>query len=286
MSKTESSLQLNYSRKELVYLTKTYLKMGFFEEATFFSTQFIEKNPKLTSKERLIFISSFKKTITKKRSSWRILQKRRLQLESNSEIRQKENDKLNELEGISEVQLVVEEEIKEIVNLMINLIDEYLIKDVEDYENAAFYFKVKADYFRYICEISIDNNRIDAIKETEENYKQAYIISEKELEITNDTRLGIILNYSVFLWEIKDSKEEAAVIAQNGFNSVYELLQDMEENQMKESIILVQLIRENLLSWSKQIEEGVFGEEENEGNDEFDDNKKIEEEDDIIVDNE
>ena len=248
----DNQIESTYSRKEMVYLTKLYSKTKSFEEAIFFASQFVEKNPKLTKDERNIFANAFKNIITKRRSSWRILSK----IEAN----ETQNHKIV---SVKEIKTRVEEEISEIVSLMINLIDEYLLKDIEDYENAVFYYKLKADYFRYIAEISKGRDKEEALKETEDNYQQAYVIAEEKLPLTNETRLGVILNYSVFLWEIKNSKQEAAVLAQNGFNQVYELLQEMEMNKAKESIILVQLLRENLMSWSKEIELGEVQEEEN-----------------------
>lgn len=249
-----SSEQL--SRKQMIYMTKIYNKTKQLEEAIYFSSKFIEKNPKLTKDERKIFVSSFKNIITKKRTAWRILNK-------------KESEETNEnnLQYLLEIKYEVEKEIKEIISFIINIIDECLLEVVEEVEEAVFYSKLKADYLRYLTEIIVLNNntnnnlseeeekdKLIYLNETENTYHTAYMLAIQKLPELDITRIGLILNYSIFLWEIKKNKQEAAYIAQSCYNEVFEKYNELESSENKECILLFQLIRENLMMWNKDEE--------------------------------
>ena len=133
------------------------------------------------------------------------------------------------------------------------MIDKYLLPNAIDVENKVFYLKLKADYFRYKCEFTSDKEFDDACAKAEKAYKEAYEISNKEMSITNSTRLGLDLNFSVFYYEIKGLREEACNIAKNAFEEAMKCLDDLEKSKAKDTLLIIQLLKENLILWTNEM---------------------------------
>lgn len=234
------------SRKEMIYLVKILTVANEHKEALYYTKLFITKNPVLSKDERNIFANTFKQAMKKRRASWRIL--------TSLEKSETQNHKIV---TIREMKFEVENEIKNLIAEMLSLIDEYLLQSLDehsDLEVIIFYFKLKGDYLRYLTEITYGEEKQEAAEKTKETYNQAYNLAEEHLPITSSTRLGLILNFSLFLWEILEMKQEAFYVAQTGFDLSYEVLNELEKNKGKESILIIQLLRENLMTWSREIE--------------------------------
>mgnify|MGYP003295292062 CR=1 FL=1 len=54
-------------------------------------------------------------------------------------------------------------------------------------------------------------------------------IAEKDIPISNSTRLGLALNFSVFYYEIKGEKDKACDIARTAFDESMKVLDDLEK---------------------------------------------------------
>lgn len=234
------------SRKEMIYAVKLLTVANQYAEAIEYTKMFITKNPSLTKDERNIFANTFKQAMKKKRASWRIL--------NNLEKSETQNHKIV---TIREMKVTVEHEIKNLISEMLILIDDHILPSLtenSDLEVIIFYFKLKADYLRYLTEVTYGEEKQEAAEKTKETYHQAYSLAEENLPITSSTRLGLILNFSLFLWEILEMKREAFIVAQTGFDLSYEVLNELEQSNGKESILIIQLLRENLMIWSREIE--------------------------------
>lgn len=58
---------------------------------------------------------------------------------------------------------------------------------------------MEGDYFRYLSEFELDDaQKQDYIASAEKSYKKALDKSQKHLKATNQLRLGVALNFSVF----------------------------------------------------------------------------------------
>ena len=93
----------------------------------------------------------------------------------------------------------------------------------------------------------------DIISLTEKIYKEATDIANKELNINSSTRLGLSLNYSVFFYEIKKMKEEAIILAKTAFDEAMKILDDLEISKAKDTLLIIQMLKENLISWCNEI---------------------------------
>lgn len=241
-----SSNTKEYSREEYVYLSKLYEKAERFDDMVKFINKYVELNPCLTHEERNILSAGYKNVISSKRASWRLL---------NSMEKKEEKKNTSQLQCIKEVKTNIEKELSKICKEIQEVIDKYLIPNAKDSENKVFFLKLKGDYHRYMGEYSTGNEFNIAVNEAEKAYKEAYEISEKEIPITNSTRLGLALNYSVFYYEIKNLKEEACNIAKDAFNEAMKVLDELEKIKAKDTLLIIQLLKENLILWENEMNE-------------------------------
>ena len=235
----------NYTREEYVYLSKLYEKAERFPDMVQSINKYVELDPKLTKEERNLLSAGYKNIISDKRSSWRLL----------NNLERKEEEKKNTLQSanVKEIKDKIEKELNAICAEIQSVIDKYLIPNATDAENKVFYLKLMADYYRYKCEFSNGKDFDEACANAEKVYKEAYELSNKDMPITNSTRLGLDLNFSVFYYEIKGLKEEACNVAKNAFDEAMKSLDDLEKSRAKDTLLIIQLLKENLILWTNEM---------------------------------
>ena len=246
MSSKSEEPPKQYTRDEYIFLSKLYWKAELFKEMIKFIKEFIILDPKLNKEERDIICTGFKDMISDKRSSWSIL---------NSMERKEKKKKINTVKEIKIVKNNIEKEIREICNTLQDLIDKFIIPNNDDIETLVFFYKLKADYFRYICEFAEGKEYNDNFSKAEEYYTKGYNLSIKNLPIMNCIRISIILNYSIFLYEIKKDKKTAFDIAKKTFFENEKFSDDIEKIKNKDSFLLLQLLKENLILWNNEVED-------------------------------
>jgi hypothetical protein len=229
-----------YTREECVFLSRLNEKAEKYSEMFKYINKYVELDPKLSKEERNILCSGYKYIISDKRNSLRIL--------NNIEKRN-----TYQLAYIKEIRENIEKELYQILLDIEKMLDKYLIPNAIDIENKVFYLKLKADFMRYKCEISYGKELDDIISKTEKIYKEANDIANKELMISNSTRLGLALNYSVFFYDIKKMKEEAINIAKNAFDDAMKILDNLEISKAKDTLLIIQMLKENLIFWCNEI---------------------------------
>ena len=241
-----SSLNNNLTREELVYLAKLYERAERYPDMVATINKFVELDPNLTKDERNILSAGYKNIISDKRASWRLL----------NSMEKKESKKNSpQVENIKTVKKSIEKELTNIIDEIQVIIDKYLIQNASDAENKVYYLKLKGDYYRYKCEFAIGREFNEACSKAEKVYKEATEIADKEIPISSSTRLGLALNYSVFFYEIKGLKEEACKIAKNAFDEAMKVLDILEKSKPKDTILIIQLLKENLILWSNEMNE-------------------------------
>ena len=247
---------IDYTREEYCFIAKMYEKAERYEDMVIWISKLIQLQPKLSNEERNILSAAFKHLIGGKRTSWR-------KLHSLERKEEKKNNSANSenLKGVREIKKKVEDEIRKVCNDMQNLLDKYLVPSSKDNENKVYYLKLKADYYRYCAEFTTGKEYEENINKADKIYKEAYEISEREIPISNSTRLGLALNFSVFYYEIRNLKNEAYEIAVRAFEEAIKILDELERVKAKDTILIIQLIKENMILWNNEMAEAE-GEEE------------------------
>lgn len=81
-----------------------------------------------------------------------------------------------------------------------------------------------------------------------EAYKNATEVASTDLAPTHPIRLGLALNFSVFYYEILNSPDQACHLAKQAFDDAIAELDTLSEESYKDSTLIMQLLRDNLVS--------------------------------------
>lgn len=211
-----------------------------------------EKKFDTTIQVRNLFSVGYKNIIGLKRSSYRIL---------NSEYEKLENCERKEL--IKKHMDAVVGQLNSICDDVIEMIDGYAMGSAsfDDLESKTFFLKMKADYLRYKAEVE---PRDDIVAGSEKCYVDAMNLAAG-MKCTNPVRLGLTLNYSVYLYEISKKANEAIEVAKKAFDEGIAELEDLTEDHYKDSTLIMQLLRDNMTLWTTsddkmELDESRIGE--------------------------
>jgi 14-3-3 protein beta/theta/zeta len=126
------------------------------------------------------------------------------------------------------------------------LLKDFLIEAASVPESKVFYLKMQGDYYRYLAEVSGEEDRQANVGFSQEAYTSAFDISKAEMAPTHPIRLGLALNFSVFYYEITSAPEKACQLAKQAFDDAIAELDTLNEESYKDSTLIMQLLRDNL----------------------------------------
>merc|ERR1712026_208393 len=95
-----------------------------------------------------------------------------------------------------------------------------------------------------------------ATEDAKKAYADATTWAEKDLAVTHPIRLGLALNYSVFMYEVLSNPDEACKMARTAFEDAIAELDNVAEDSYKDSTLIMQLLRDNLTLWTSDQEGG------------------------------
>jgi len=202
----------------------------------------VAKQPQeLTVEERNLLSVAYKNVIGSRRASWRVV----------TSIEQKgDSDKM---EIIKDYKTKIENELVEICNDILGIIEESLIPNSTSEEAKVFYYKMKGDYHRYLSEFQTGDTRKESAGAALDAYQAASGIAQSDLPPTHPIRLGLALNFSVFYYEIMNEPSKACEMAKQAFDDAIANIEDLPEDQYKDSTTIMQLIRDNLTLWTSEL---------------------------------
>ncbi|KAJ5079755.1 14-3-3-like protein gf14 omicron [Anaeramoeba ignava] len=232
-------------RESLVFFAKLSEQAERYEEMVDSMKKIAESGVELSVEERNLLSVGYKNLVGSRRASWRII----------STIEQKEPETSGNFPRIQEYRSRVEDELQEICNQILELLNRSLIPTSTTEEGKVFFYKMKADYFRYIAEFSQGSQRKNAAEQSLIAYKQANEIATRSLKTTNPIRLGLALNFSVFYYEILNSPDRACELAKQAFDEAIAEIDSLTDESYKDSTLIMQLIRDNLNLWNADLQD-------------------------------
>jgi 14-3-3 protein epsilon len=137
---------------------------------------------------------------------------------------------------------------------LIRLVDNALLPAAQDAEARLFYHKLKADYWRYISENKDGGDKESTARQAREAYEAALEIIRSEIQPFKPTALGLVLNYSVFLYEIAGEKQAAVELAKKTYEECGVTVTNNSKDSFGEATNILQLLRENVAIWSQAAE--------------------------------
>src|SRR3990167_7481908 len=200
------------------------------------------ENYELTVEERNLLSVAYKNVIGSRRSSWRIL----------SSILQKQTE--TAFAPIAQnLQKKIEEELTNLCNDVLTLLESHLLPNSKSNVSIVFFNKMKGDYHRYMAEYSTGDVRNNAAKLAADAYKAAEDVATDSIPTTHPLRLGLALNYSVFLYEISNNPQLACTVAKQAFDNAISELDSLTEESYRDSTLIMQLLRDNLTLWTSDM---------------------------------
>jgi hypothetical protein len=125
-----------------------------------------------------------------------------------------------------------------------------LLTDCVTFDSRAFYWKMKADYSRYLTELPAPpgKERRKQLEEVKRYYERAVNECDNLLS-THPLRLATALNQAVFLAENMQLLTLAIDIAKSAFEAALYDLQTLNESEQGETLRAMQLLRDNYTLW-------------------------------------
>lgn len=240
----------NLSREQYLYLAKLAEQAERYEEMVQYMDKLVLSSTpaaELTVEERNLLSVAYKNVIGSLRAAWRIV----------SSIEQKEESRKNEehVSLVKEYRGKVENELTEVCAGILKLLESNLVPSASTGESRVFYLKMKGDYYRYLAEFKVGDERKQAAEDTMNSYKAAQEIALADLPPTHPIRLGLALNFSVFYFEILNSSDKACSMAKQAFEEAIAELDTLGEESYKDSTLIMQLLRDNLTLWTSDAQD-------------------------------
>eukprot|EP00009_Paramoeba_aestuarina_P002815 CAMPEP_0201523292 /NCGR_PEP_ID=MMETSP0161_2-20130828/19287_1 /ASSEMBLY_ACC=CAM_ASM_000251 /TAXON_ID=180227 /ORGANISM="Neoparamoeba aestuarina, Strain SoJaBio B1-5/56/2" /LENGTH=273 /DNA_ID=CAMNT_0047922357 /DNA_START=33 /DNA_END=854 /DNA_ORIENTATION=+ len=241
---------------DLLFMAKLAEHCERFDEMVSYMKEVIQRKQKegkptlLTTEERNLLSVAFKGIIATRRVSWRTI----------FAMEQKELDSGKEhVELLTSYRKVVEGEIRDICNDVDHIVREVLLPAVpvdlekpETVEIRVFYLKMQGDYYRYRAETIVETENEEYKELALKSYSEALDIAAPHLKATHPVRLGLVLNFSVFYYEILKDTEKGVAMAKSAFEDGVSGIESLDEEAYKESSLILHLLRDNLMLWKEE----------------------------------
>jgi 14-3-3 protein epsilon len=201
-------------------------------------------NPVLTNDERQILSLTFKNAISSRRRS----------IKAVAELLQVSGPPIQRL---VDFQTQLRRELRDICVDLIQLIDTALLPVSDLPEPRLFYEKMKADYYRYICESDKDSPDFASYAGfATAAYETALEVARNDFASTSPNYLGLALNYSVFLYDIAQHQNDAIAFAEKVYSDSVDLVDTVDDAAYSDAEVILRLLRDNFMTWKQYRDQG------------------------------
>ena len=222
-----------------------------YEDMAVFMKKVTMMEESLNSEERNLLSVAYKNKVGAKRSALRIVRSMQEKAETDG----------NEIK-IRATQLYkddIAEELESVCQEFLALVENHFIPTAIEEEVKVFAHKLLGDYYRYLVEVYQARLATDdvttVVKKAAETYTKALDIAKEKLPSTNPIRLGLVLNFSVFHYEISENTQKACALAKEAFDQAMAELDSIKEDCYKDSTLVMQLLRDNLTLWTSETQD-------------------------------
>ena len=139
--------------------------------------------------------------------------------------------------------------------LMLKDTIDFKIENITEIEKSTFVFlkRVKADFLRYSAENTTGDIKEKNTKEAVETYQLLHDYVLTKFKPVEHERLGVVLNYSVFLNEFVGNKEKAIEVSLQAYNETQNYLDMYNLELCDRSKKIDQIIQRNVFNWQNQF---------------------------------
>jgi 14-3-3 protein epsilon len=239
---------MSSEREVLLFMAQIYDQTDRHDDMVDALKQVIKLNPDLNTDERNLLSVAYKNRVGSRRNGIRMV----------SAIIEHEEGRGNtaRVEQLQAYKATILQELEKACNELIGLVDTQLVPAAKGAETRVFYEKLKADYYRYICESKPESEKQEPAQKARQCYENALEVTKTELAPSRPTSLGLILNYSVFLYEIIGQKAAAIDLAQKTYNDCSQSVDGLSDESYSEATMILQLLRDNVSLWTQEADPG------------------------------
>lgn len=177
-----------------------------------------DKESDLSNEERNLLSVAYKNAVGQRRTAWRAV----------SAIGQ--NPKYSQYSGaLNKYKTTIEDEMEKICNDLVTMVDSSFLGKASTDDSKVFFNKMKADYYRYLSEVS-SGERLASVSDKALACYSAAQEGAKSLGAANPVKLGLALNYSVFYYEVRQDHKKACELAKECFDEAINQLDNLEED--------------------------------------------------------
>ncbi|KAH7248435.1 14-3-3 domain-containing protein [Fusarium solani] len=228
-------------RKNQVFLARLCGQAERYDDMVPLLKEVVKRGGELSVDERNLLTTAFNRVFDTRRASWRIISS----IEKNE---YKGSEK--HLATIHGYRIEIENEIEKICRDVLDLLDHSLIPNASTGESKALYYKMKGDYSRYLTGFVSSEKYNLAVTSAYKAYKVAAHVAQTEFTGTHPLRLGLAVNFSVFYYRILNSRDRARCLAKHAFDDAKAELDALSKEPDGDSILLMQLLCNNLTPWA------------------------------------
>lgn len=217
-----------------------------YEDMALFMRLVVETGMPTSKDEDMMLAVAYKRVLDMKRSSRRTL----------LTIEQKDNVKPWEVAVTRQYRSRVDSELRALCNEMLTVVRGWLMSDqavTADSATEVFYWKLRGDYGRYAAEATHDHaERSAVISESRFAYERAEKLGHENLLPVDPVRLGLMLNYSVFLYQVCEQRQRGHDVAKRAYENAVNEIDNIDDRMYNDSTLILRLIRDNLSIWIQE----------------------------------
>lgn len=227
-------------RRGLIVMAKVAEQCERYDEMLVCMKRLIRLSPVLSLEEKNLLSVAYKNVVGARRAPWRTLQS------------------VADEKGSAEVRQLRDRmvaEIGEVCTDIFELLEKQLIPNCSnDEESLVFYYKLKGDYHRYYVEVlepstSTAGQQRQAAREA----YQSAVKNAANLGAESPIKLGLLLNFSVFHYEIEKEQQAGYEMASAAFKEAYPKIDSLQDEEYRESATILSLLRDNVTTWAHTL---------------------------------
>jgi len=233
-------------KEKYLWKAKLAQEANRFEDMARYMRQVAECGVPMTKDEDNMLAAAYKNVLDTKRSSRRTL----------VTVEQKDGIASWEATVARNYRTRIDNELRALCTEVLALVDNWLMSDqpeTSDPATGVFYWKLCADYNRYAAEVmDSPGDRAAMVAMSRAAYERADRLGRKNLRPIDPVRLGLMLNYSVFLYQVCQQRRQGHEVAKHAFDEALAEIDTIDDSMYDDSTLILRLIRDNLTIWIQE----------------------------------
>jgi 14-3-3 protein epsilon len=236
---------MDQDRRHLLLKAQVAEQAERYDDMLCFMKGVAECSTELSLRERTLLSVAYKNVVGGHRASWRVL--------ASKEQSEKARGAAHREKLVRDYKRKVETEIVDACEDVLGLIEHTLMPRASTGESRVFWWKLKGDYHRYCAEVTDAGGHRAACDRA---YQTCLDLSGTDLPPTDPIRLGLALSYATWYTDILQDPVRGCSVAKKAFDDALAMLDSLDEEGYKESTLIMQLLRDNIVLWTQDMSYG------------------------------